>query len=424
MPAPFTSEQIAHRIAVIQKHGGDMTPASIELGVRRESLREWWARLPGSHRQPESAAKSADAAPAIALPKVPEEPLAVRQERRLKDEISRLRNDLNRANRDLNDAEDLRQAVFGLASPIDPAKHTVNLKPKEATAEAALLFQSDEQWGEVIAPEEVGGLNAYNRHIAAARLRRLIETTLRCCLPPYSVTSPPIFYYCMGGDSLSGSIHDELAETNDLSSIPAIMDYCANVRWAIETLRDKLGCSIVVIRVPGNHDRTTHKPRHKKYNETSLDTIISWHLETTFKSDDRVTFLIPRENDAYFDVLGWKFLLSHGDMMGTGGGTGYIGPVASITKGHRKLAENYNDIGKRVDYVLTGHYHTAVETEYGFGNGSLPGYSEYARLKLRARPAPPVQWLLHIHPEHGVTTRRKINVGAAGEGSLYERWKP
>jgi hypothetical protein len=29
--------------------------------------------------------------------------------------------------------------------------------------------------------------------------------------------------------------------------------------------------------------------------------------------------------------------------------------------------------------------------------------------------------LLNIHPEHGVTTRRKINVGAPGEGSLYER---
>jgi 3',5'-cyclic AMP phosphodiesterase CpdA len=420
MAAPFTDEQIAHRLLIIAKHNGDMIAAGNELGIKYPSLREWYHRLP-SWRKPGSPDFKPSAAPAPPTPKEPEEPLAVRQERRLKDEIARLRGELNRANRDLNDAEDLRHAVFGLAAPVDPADHAINLKPKQATAEAALLFQSDEQWGEVIAAEEVGGLNAYNRHIASARLRRLIETTIRCCLPPYSVAPPPVFYYCMGGDSLSGSIHEELAETNDLSSIPAIMDYCANVRWAIETLRDTLGCPIVVIRVPGNHDRTTHKPRHKKYNETSLDTIISWHLETTFKGDEQVTFLIPRENDAYFDVLGWKFLLSHGDMMGTGGGTGYIGPVASITKGHRKLAENYNDIGKRVDYVLTGHYHTAVETEYGFGNGSLPGYSEYARLKIRARPAPPVQWLLHIHPEHGVTTRRKINVGAPGEGLLYER---
>lgn len=414
MPAPFTPEQIAHRLAVIHRHGGDIKAAASELRVRADSLREWHARLPEWKKAPPSP--SQDQAPIA-----PPEPLAERQARRFLDQIARLRSELNKANRELNEAEDLRHAVFGLARPVDPADHRIELSPRQPTAEAALLFQSDEQWGEVIAAEEVGGLNAYNRHIAAARLKRLIETTIRCCQPPHAPAPPPVLYYCMGGDSLSGSIHEELAETNDLSSIPAIMDYCANVRWAIETLRDSLGCPIVVIRVPGNHDRTTAKPRHKKYNETSLDTIISWHLETTFKGDDRVTFLIPKENDAYFDVMGWKFLLTHGDMMGTGGGTGYIGPVASITKGHRKIAENYNDIGKRVDYVLTGHYHTAVETEYGFGNGSLPGYSEYARLKIRARPAPPVQWLLHVHPEHGVTTRRKINVGAPGEGALYER---
>ncbi|MGL5446587.1 MAG: hypothetical protein ACRDBL_04685 [Rhabdaerophilum sp.] len=389
-----------------------LAAAARALGMKPHALSEWWR----NDREPSSSASAP-----LPVPAVPEEPLAVRQERKLRDQIARLRVDLDKAHRTINAAEDLREAVFGLATPVAPADHRIDLSTRAPTAEAALLFQSDEQWGEVIDAEEVGGLNGYNRHIAAARLRRLIETAIRCSLPPYAPAPPPVFYYCMGGDSLSGSIHEELAETNDLSSIPAVMDYCANVRWAIETLRDRLGCPIVVVRVPGNHDRTTLKRRFKKYNDTSLDTIISWHLETTFKGDDRVTFLIPRQNDALFEVMGWHFLLTHGDMMGTGGGTGYIGPVASITKGHRKLVENYQQVGQRVDYVLTGHYHTAVETEYGFGNGSLPGYSEYARLLIRARPAPPVQWFLNIHPEHGVTTRRKINVGAPGEGSLYER---
>jgi predicted phosphodiesterase len=224
----------------------------------------------------------------------------------------------------------------------------------------------------------------------------------------------------MGGDSISGSIHEELAETNDLSSIPAIRDYCAHIRWGIEKLKEALGCKIVVVRVPGNHDRTSKKPRHKGYVETSFDTIISWHLEMCFSGDGDVTFLIPPENDAVFDIYGYKFLMTHGDMMGTGGGQGYIGAVAPITKGHRKLVETYMQAGKPVDYVLTGHFHTAVETEYGWGNGSLPGFSEYARLKLRAKPSPPVQWLLHVHPERGVTTRRQIMVAAQGEGDLYD----
>lgn len=356
----------------------------------------------------------------VPAPTPPEEPLAARQEQRFRDEISALRRQVRDLGREVNDAEDLRESVFGLGKPIDPADHPVSIEEIAGDAEIPILFQSDEQWGEVIKLEEMGGLNEYNRHIAAARYRRLIEATIKCCLPPNAPSAPPVFYYLMGGDSISGSIHEELAETNDLSTIPAVRDYCSNVRWGIETLKRELGCPIKVIRVPGNHDRTTRKPRHKGYNETSFDTIISWHLEMCFEGDDDVSFFIPRENDAYFQIGAWNFLLTHGDMMGTGGGTGYIGAVAPITKGHRKLVETYMQAGKPVHYVLTGHFHTAVETEYGWGNGCLPGFSEYARLKIRAKPSPPVQWLLHLHPDRGVTTRRKLMVAAPGEGSLYE----
>lgn len=193
MGAPFTPEQIAHRIAVLQKHGGDLKAAAAELRIKPESLREWRSRLP-EWRVPKSVGAI------VSSRAVPEEPLAERQARRFKDEIARLKRELDQANRELNDAEDLRHAVFGLAKPIAPADHRINPSPRQATAEAALLFQSDEQWGEVVAPEEVGGLNAYNKHIAAARLKRLIETTIRCCQPPHAPAPPPVLYYCMGAD--------------------------------------------------------------------------------------------------------------------------------------------------------------------------------------------------------------------------------
>lgn len=418
---PVPAHEVARRRAAVAKWKptgvGWVAKACAELIIPRSTLVSWLEK--------EGIKVAGSVEPAdVEIPDVPvepEEPLALRQERRLKDEINALKRDLTTANRELNDAEDLRESVFGLGQPIDPADHPFVFRGGEASeAEIPILFQSDEQWGEVIKREEMGGLNAYDRHIAAERYRKLIESTVACCLPPNAPAAPPVLYYLMGGDSISGSIHEELAETNDLSSIPAVKDYCANVRWGIQTLREELGCPIRVVRVPGNHDRTTRKPRHKGYVETSFDTIISWHLEMVFEDDPEVTFFIPPENDALFDIYGFQFLLTHGDMMGTGGGQGYIGPVAPITKGHRKIVETYMQAGKRVDYVLTGHYHTAVETEYGWGNGCLPGYSEYARLKIRAKPSPPVQWLLHVHPERGVTTRRQINVASQGEGDLYE----
>lgn len=405
-------------VDAVVKCNGDKTAAARLLGISRSALRDR-IKLAEARGATVVQPKQVPGIPPRAPCKV-EEPLAARQERRYRDEIAALRSELKRADRELNDAEDMRSAVFGLGKPIEPASYRIDLSAADPHAEVPLLFQSDEQWGEVIDLEEMGGLNRYDRHVAAARYRRLIEAAVKCCLPPHTAAPPPVFYYCMGGDSISGGIHEELAETNDLSSIPAVRDYCANVRWGIETLRRELGCPIVVVRVPGNHDRTTAKPRHKKYVETSFDSVISWHLEMIFADDPNVTFLIPKENDAYFSVAGWNVLMTHGDMMGTGGGQGYIGAVAPISKGHRKLAETYLQAGKPVDVVLTGHFHVAVETEYGFGNGCLPGFSEYARLRLRAKPSPPVQWLLHFHPERGVTTRRQINVGAPGEGSLYE----
>jgi hypothetical protein len=51
-----------------------------------------------------------------------------------------------------------------------------------------------------------------------------------------------------------------------------------------------------------------------------------------------------------------------------------------------------------VDLVLTGHLHTSLKLELGYGNGSLCGYGEYAR-DLRCTPAAAAQWLFFMHRE-------------------------
>jgi hypothetical protein len=76
-------------------------------------------------------------------------------------------------------------------------------------------------------------------------------------------------------------------------------------------------------------------------------------------------------------------------------------------RGMKKTYDYYATVNVIVDYMLVGHYHTAFELEYGWSNGSLPGFSEYAR-GFRARPKPPVQWLLFCHPKYGVTCRWPI----------------
>lgn len=400
-------------LEALEKAGGSVRKAAGLLGISRSSMRDRLERI-------EKKCGNDSAEEDAALPE-PEEPLAARQERRLLDNINRLKRERDEANRELNSREDYRESIFGLRDPIRPANYRLRpIAGKEDEAEIPVLLTSDFQWGEKIDLDEMGGLNAYNRNIAADRYRRLIESTIACCTKHHAGKPPPAFYYLRGGDAISGEIHEELADTNDLSSIPAVRDLCAHERWGIKQLADALGCPVKVISVPGNHDRTTKRPRCKGYVEHSFDSIVSWHLEMVFQDDERISFYTPPSPDALFTIHNTNFLLTHGDNMGTSGGNGYIGPVAAITKGHRKVVESYLHAGKRVDCVLSGHFHTAVETEYGFGNGCLPGLSEYASLKIRPKPAPPTQWLLHVHPVHGITTRRKLMVGGKGEGSLCD----
>jgi hypothetical protein len=258
-----------------------------------------------------------------------------------------------------------------------------------------VLFTSDFQVGEVVKADEIDGINEYNQDIFCERYQAMIERTIMLAEQHTGARDFPGIVYLRGGDAISGEIHDELAETNDLSAVPAVRKVMQQERDGIKRLRDKFG-RVRVISLPGNHGRTTFKPHSKHYVDRNFETIISWWLADAFGDDPNVMFWTPRSADALFEVEGWYGLLSHGDRMGSRGGTGFIGPAATIARGHQKLFQNWTATGQRVDFILTGHLHTSLKLERGFANGSLAGYNEYAR-DLRCLPDAAKQWLLFVH---------------------------
>ena len=333
---------------------------------------------------------------------------ASRQRRREQDIITDLQQRLKLAEREVNATDDLRHSVFNLAAQrIDPPAWTF-APPKKGDSVPGIpvLFGSDFQWGEVIKANELDGINAFNNKIAGERYRRLIERTIDLCFGHMVNPKYPGIIYLRGGDMISGDIHQELRETNDLQSIPACIDLIEHEAAGIKALADKFG-KVWIISVPGNHGRTTIKPHAKKYVETNYDYLIATMLEREFRGDARIEFMTPMSGDARFKVYDWHFVLTHGDRIGSSGGQGFIGPAATITRGMKKLVDYYAGLRLHVDWCLVGHFHTAMELEYGFSNGSLPGYSEYAKT-FRARPQSPTQWLFFVHPKNGVTARWKI----------------
>lgn len=85
------------------------------------------------------------------------------------------------------------------------------------------LLLSDLHWGEVVLANEVDGVNEYSTEIARRRLRRVIEKT--CDLLRHHVVGDyPGIVLCLGGDLISGAIHDELEQTNDGTVMQQALD--------------------------------------------------------------------------------------------------------------------------------------------------------------------------------------------------------
>jgi hypothetical protein len=201
---------------------------------------------------------------------------------------------------------------------------------------------------------------------------------------------------------ISGDIHKELAETNSLPTLATTIRLASVLQAVITKLADKFG-TVVVPCVTGNHGRMTHKPQAKDYNELNFETLLYLQLEQAMKNDKRVKFIFPNDTLVHFSVYGYNYALTHGNLLGVKGGDGIIGPIGPITRGVHKLisSESTKPNPTGVDYVIMGHWHTAMRTRNIFVNGSLKGYDEYARTFLRTSFERPAQIMWFTHPEHG-----------------------
>ncbi len=287
----------------------------------------------------------------------------------------------------------------------------------KANLAVPVLFLSDLHYGETINPKELDGLNAYNVSVARARYRRTISRSINILERNHLEYSGIILL--RGGDFISGEIHAELQQTNHLNSLMSLHDLLQEEHRGIHLLEKKFG-NVWVISVPGNHGRITVKPQAKSYAYNNYDYLLSKLLEDKFKDNGNVSFLTPESGDAYFTVMGYNFLLTHGDRIGSRGGTGFIGPSANMLKGAKKIRDGYAAEGKIVDYVVMGHFHTPLFHDGVIANASLPGYSEYAR-NLRVKPAPASQTLFKVN-KFGVTGVENVIVQNDKEDmKLYEK---
>lgn len=316
----------------------------------------------------------------------------------------------------LKDYEKAQQEIAELNLRLDETLGLVNTEAEvpdwvvdnsDGTSNSVpVLMVSDIHYGENVNPNEVPNGNCYSPEVAKARWDRLINNTI---LKTRSKDRPcKGIVVCFLGDDISGDIHDELKETNDKTPIDACMEVASQKVKMLRAFEKEYG-KVWVISVMGNHGRTTKKPQSKGLAEHNYDSLVAAIVKKQMDCDKNISFYTPKSGEAYFELNGVNFLATHGDRIGSRGGQGFIGCSATIARGQHKTRQAYAQIGKPIDWLLIGHFHTPMQLEHTIANGTTVGYSQYAR-DLKIEPSYPSQTLFFVNDKYGVTDVSRIYV--------------
>ena len=269
------------------------------------------------------------------------------------------------------------------------------------------LFLSDLHWGEKVFPSQINNVNEFNLKIAHERMATLVDSAVHLL----QIISPKMDYpgivVPLGGDMMSGDIHEELTATNEIPSLPVMLDLFGVLVGVIESLATTFG-AVFLPTCTGNHGRNTKKIYAKDRHATSFDWLLYQFLARHFEKDKRVTFLIPDGPATHYKIFGHRYRLSHGDRLGRGG-DGIIGALGPIIRGDHRTRSRDAQIDLAYDTQIIGHFHQLTMMTRVIVNGCLKGMDEYSYTE--GYPfEPPQQALWLTHPRYGITYRMPVFV--------------
>lgn len=304
-------------------------------------------------------------------------------------------------------------ALFDQIEYADPQPPKWTREPsKKRHAATAVLLITDTHFDEIVNPDEIMGVNAYNREIAYQRIERAFSGAARVArelLGGWSFDGAVVLF---GGDIVTGEIHDELTETNEATVIDTMIHWLEPLAAGIKLLREEFG-RVHVAGVVGNHGRNTRKPRAKRRVRDNFDWAIYRLLARDFRRHKTVTFQVEDSPDAIVPIYDTRLLLTHGDQFR--GGTGISGALAPLMLGeHRKRRKHSAAVHQGrpdldYDVMVMGHWHQRVVLPGLIVGDTLKGYDEYAAVS-NFPFAPPSQELMVVAPDHGIVANAPVYV--------------
>lgn len=316
-----------------------------------------------------------------------------REKQRAKQETVSVSAKYAQALKDLERLEKEREAFEARSGKV----FTIPRKVGSDTSEAvAVALASDWHLEERVQRGWVGGKNNYDLNVAEARSLEFFQNLLTLLEKEQKAVRIDTLVLWLGGDFITGNIHDENMETAQLLPIEAMIFAEGLLKSGIQFLLDHTKVKLVIPCNAGNHSRITKKQRHSTDVGNSLETIMYHHLAENFRGNPRVKFILQSGYHVIVPVYdNFSIRFHHGHNIKFGGGIGgiYIPAKKAISQWQKS---------EQVQLDCFGHLHTLkIDTDF-ICNGSMIGYSPFA-LAIKADFERPQQCFFLVDKKRGRT---------------------
>lgn len=281
-----------------------------------------------------------------------------------------------------------------------PAKIDAGKKKRDGRDPVvAVAAASDWHIEERVRPESVSGANEYTPAIAAERAERFFRRFLHLVEINRAGASIDAAILWLGGDLITGYIHEELQEENWLSPTEASLLAFDLIVGGIDYLLERGDFRDLLVACSyGNHGRTTQKTRIASGARNSFEWLLYQQIRRHYEArgESRVRFAIADGPLLYVEASGFVLRCTHGDDFR------YQGGVGGLLIPMRKAVAAWQT-HRHADATLVGHWHDYTPFPAEIVNGSLIGVSAYGIARVRAPYQEPKQAFFLIHPERRTT---------------------
>lgn len=298
---------------------------------------------------------------------------------------------LEEENRVLLDLQDIQPQVIDVLPKVSSGK----------SESAAVFVWSDWHIEESVYPEQVSNKNEYNLEIADARFLRLLHGGLAWWKIASRDTTIKTIVLALLGDFITGSIHADLAEGNQLGPSDAIHKAYSMIVTGIKFMLNNTppDVNFVIPCHSGNHGRMTQKQRIATESGNSLEYFMYLMLQEYFQDEKRLTFVIQPGYHSYVRFFEGAFNVRfhHGHQMN------YQGGVGGISISVNKAIAQWNKSVPDISLDVFGHFHTKYDGGTFISNGSLIGMTAYG-VSIKAGWEPPSQTFFLVNREYAAKT--------------------